>query len=318
MPPYQGAQQNQSAYNLVPFNFVDLEEKATNYLAQVKAEAAQVVTNAQNAVERVRQSAAAEWEKSVAEIEQTRSQAKEETETIRKQLDGLHQRLQAEEENFKTRKAQLEDEAVKLKEQLKQNEDIARKNGHEEGKKVGYDEGHSKGYTDGEMKAMIDYAEKVQREAEIQLGAKLETLLPALNTMIERLDVAKQSFLQQWEQSAVKVAEAIAAKAIARQLPEMVDVPLRLLREALELGTGSTSVRIRLNKEDYETLRPQMDILIREMTRSVPTEIVCDVSVSPGGCILETPQGTIDNRLETRLDRIQDELSLVEEEYLVQ
>jgi|GEM_PF-1159504 len=317
MPPHQAAQQNQSAYNLVPFNFVDLEEKATNYLAQVKADAAKVVTDAQNAVERVRQSAAAEWKKSVAEIEQTRSQAKEEAETIRKQLDGLKQRLQAEEENFKTRKEQLENEAAKLKEQLKQNEDIARQNGYEEGKKTGYDEGHSKGYTDGEMKAMIDYAEKVQREAEIQLGAKLETLLPALNTMIERLDVAKQSFLQQWERSAVKVAEAIAAKAIARQLPEMVDVPLRLLREALELGTGSTSVRIRLNKEDYETLRPQIDILIQEMTRSVPTEIVCDVSVSPGGCILETPQGTIDNRLETRLDRIQEELSLVEEECLV-
>ena len=314
MPPYQGAQQNPSAYNLVPFNFVDLEEKATNYLAQVKAEAAQVVTNAQNAVEHVRQTAAAEWEKSIAEIEQTRSQAKEEAETIRKQLDGLHQRLQAEEENFKTRKEQLEDEAVKLREQLKQNEDTARQNGYEEGKKVGYDEGHSKGYTDGEMKAMIDYAEKVQREAEIQLGAKLETLLPALSTMIERLDMAKQSFLQQWERSVVKVAEAIAAQAIARQLPEMIDVPLRLLREALELGTGSTSVRIRLNTDDYETLRPQMDILIREMTRSVPTEIVSDISVSPGGCILETPQGTIDNRIETRLDRIQEELSLVEEE----
>ena len=301
------------AYNLVPFNFVDLEEKATTYLAQVRTEAAQVVTNARNEVERVRQAATAEWEKSVTEIEQTRFQAKEEAETIRNQLDELRQRLHAEEENFKTRKEQLESEAIKLKAQLKQNEDVARKNGYDEGKKVGYDEGHSKGYADGEMKAMIDYAEKVQREAEIQLGVKLETLLPALKAMIERLDMAKQSFLQQWERSAVRVAEAIAARAIDRQLPEMVDVPLRLLREALELGTGSTSVLIRLNKDDYEALQPQIDILIQEMTRSVPTEIVCDVSVLPGGCILETPQGVIDNRIATRLARIEEELCLEEE-----
>ena len=313
MSPRREAQQNPVAYNLVPFNFVDLEEKATTYLAQVRETATQVVADARNEVERVRQTAAAEWEKSVAEIEQTRAQAKEEAETIRKQLEELRQRLHTEEENFQTRKDQLENEAIKLKAQLKQNEDVARKNGYDEGKKVGYDEGHSKGYTDGEMKAMIDYAEKVQREAEIQLGAQLETLLPALKTMIDRLDMAKQSFLQQWERSAVKVAEAMAARAINRQLPEMIDVPLRLLREALELGTGSTSVRIRLNNDDYEALQPQIDLVIQEMTRSVPTEIVCDISVLPGGCILETPQGTIDNRIATRLARIEEELCLVEE-----
>ena len=318
MPPTHAAQQRSIAHNLVPFNFVDLEEKAAAYLAHVNAEAAQVIGAARDEVERIRQTAASEWEQSSTEVEQTRSKAKEEAETIRKQLDELRQRLQAEEDNFKTRKEQLESEAIKLKAQLKQNEDLARKKGYDEGKKVGYDEGHSKGYADGEMKAMIDYSEKVQREAEIQLGTKLETLLPALKTMIDQIDMAKQSFLQQWERSAIKVAEAIAAKAIDRQLPEMVDVPIRLLREALELGTGSTSVRIRLNKDDYEALRPQMNLLIQEMTRSVPSEIVCDVLVSPGGCVLETPYGTIDNRIETRLARIEEELCLVEEEGFVQ
>ncbi|MCL2709769.1 MAG: FliH/SctL family protein [Planctomycetaceae bacterium] len=311
------AQQNPVAYNLVPFNFVDLEEKATSYLAQVKAHATQVVADARNEVERVRQTAAAEWKKSVAEVEQTRSQARVEAETIRTQLSELRQRLQSEEDNFKTRKEQLEAEAIKLKAQLKENEDAARRDGYDEGRLLGYEEGHSKGYTDGEMKAMIDYADKVQREAAIQLGTQLETLLPALKMMIDRVETAKQSFLQQWERSAINVAEAIAAKAIDRQLPEMIDVPIRLLREALELGTGSTSIRIRLNHDDYEALRPQIDLLIHEMTRSVPTEIVGDISVSPGGCILETPQGTIDNRIETRVARIEEELCLVDDECLV-
>ena len=311
------AQQKPVAYNLVPFNFVDLEEKASVYLAHVKAHATQVVADARNEVERVRNTAAAEWKKSVAEVERIRSQAKEEAETIRIQLDELRQRLQAEEENFKIRKEQLESEAIRLKAQLKQNEEAARKDGYDDGKLLGYEEGHSKGYADGEMKAMIDYAEKVQREAAIQLGTQLETLLPALKAMIDRVDMAKQSFRQQWEQSAVKVAAVIAEQAIGRQLPEMVDVPLRLLKEALELGTGSPSIRIRLNPDDYEALRPQIDLLIQEMTRSVTTEIIGDLSVSPGGCILETPQGTIDNRIETRLARIEEELCLVEEECLI-
>ena len=312
----QATQQNSVAYSLAPFNFVDLEDKATKYIAQINEEANRIattaVTEARNEVDRIRKIAAAEREKSLAEVKQVQSQAREEAEAIRKQLDGLRERLRVEEENFKTRKEQLESEAIKLKAQLKQNEDAARKHGYDEGKRVGYDEGHSKGYADGEMKAMIDYTDKVQREAEIQLGAQVETLLPALKTLLDRLDLAKQAFLQKWEQSAVKIAEAIAAKAIDRHLPEMVDVPLKLLREALELGTGSTSVRIRLNKADYAALKPQMDLLIQEMTRSVQAEVVGDVSVSPGGCILETPQGIIDNQIESRLARIEQELCLEE------
>ena len=305
------------AYSPIPFNFVDFEDKAAKYIAQIKAEAAQIIANTRSEVERVRQAAVAEHEKSAAELEQSRFQARSEAEAFRKQLDELRQRLQAEEENFKNRKEQLESEAIKLKAHLKQNEDSARKTGYDEGKKVGYDEGHSQGYADGEMQAMVDYAEKVQREAEIQLGAKLETLLPALTLVIERLDLAKQSFLQHWEQNAVKVVQAIAEKVISRQLSEMADIPIRLLREALELGTGSTSVRIRLNKEDYEALKPQIDLVIREMTRSIQTEVIVDATVSPGGCILETPQGTIDNRIESRLARIEQELCLAEEGNLV-
>jgi flagellar biosynthesis/type III secretory pathway protein FliH len=90
----------------------------------------------------------------------------------------------------------------------------------------------------------------------------------------------------------------------------MIDVPLKLLREVLELGAGSATVRVRLNSGDYDTLQPQIDILVREMTKSVQTEIVPDVKISPGGCILETSLGVVDNQIEARLERIEQELCL--------
>jgi flagellar biosynthesis/type III secretory pathway protein FliH len=310
MPPQSKPNNQQISYRPVPFNFVDLEEKASDFLAKTKAEAVKIASDARNEVAKIRKLARQEREKALAEVETARGQAKSEADALRKQLDELHQKLQSEEENFKKRKEQLETEAVKLKSQLKQNEDTARKNGYEDGKKLGYDEGHSKGYSDGELKATIDYADKVRSEAEIQLGTQLETLLPALQTMIERLETAKQSFLQLWEQSAIKTAMAIAERAISRQLPKMVDVPIKLLREALELGAGSASVRIRLNPDDYEALRPQMDILIREMTKAAETEIIPDIKITSGGCVLETSLGVIDNQIESRLERIEQELVL--------
>ncbi len=299
-------QQNQPTpitYRPVPFNFVDLEEKATDYLARVKSEALQLAAQARNEVARLR-------ETTLAEIEQNRTHARQEAETLRKQLSDLNTKLREEEEHFKKRKEQLEAEAVKLKQSLKQNEEAARKQGYEDGKQLGYDEGKASGYADGELQATVDYAEKLRNEAEVQLGAQLETLLPALREMVGRLETAKQSFLLLWEQSAIHVAKTIAEKAIARELPEMVDVPLKLLREALELAAGGTSIKVRLNPHDYESLRPQVDILVTEMAHAARTEIVPDGKISSGGCVLETSLGMIDNRIEARLERIEQELAI--------
>jgi flagellar assembly protein FliH len=290
-------------YRPVPFNFVDIESKASEYLSRVKAEAVQVAAEARNEVARLRETA-------INEIHQTRNKAEQETQTIRKQLQELNDKLRKEEANYEKRRAELESDAAKLTAQLKQEEETSRKNGYEDGKKTGYDEGYETGYKDGETQSLIDYDEKIRKEAEIQLGTKLETLFPALQNLSKQLEAAKQSFLQLWEQSAVRVAASIARRAIDRELPNMVDVPLKLLRESLELGAGNTSMRVRLNPDDYEALKPQITLLIRELSASAKTEIVPDGKITSGGCILETALGVIDNQIESRIDRIEEELCI--------
>ncbi|MDR1291073.1 MAG: hypothetical protein LBK06_07730 [Planctomycetaceae bacterium] len=290
-------------YRPVPFNFVDLEEKATEFMAKVKSEALQVASQARSEVIRLR-------EATFSEIERTREAARVEAETIRKQLDELNRKLQEEEANFQKRKTQLETEANTLREQLRVDEETAKKTGYEDGYNLGYSEGNTKGYADGELQATVDYAERVRNEASVQLGTQLETLLPAVKKMIERLDNARQSFLQLWEQSAIRFSVLIAERAISRELPNMIDVPLYLIRESLELGTGSASMKVRLNPDDYESLKPQVDLLVDELSVTAQTQIVADGKISRGGCVLETALGVIDNQIESRLKRIEQELCL--------
>ena len=293
----------QNIYRPVPLNFVDLEEKAKTYLDKVKADAVSITTAARNEVARLR-------ETTLAEIERTRSEAKRESNEIRRQLDVLNEKLRHEEATFVKQKELHESEIIKHQQVVKETTENARKTGYDEGYQLGCDEGKKKGYVDGELQASMDHAEQVRRETEIQLGAKLETLFPALQKMVDQLEAARQSFLLLWEQSAIHVAQSIAERAIGRQLPEMIDVPLRLLRESLELGAGSATVKVRLNPDDYEALRPQVDSLIEEMAVAAKMEIVPDGRVTLGGCLLETSLGVIDNRIGSRLDRIEEELVL--------
>ena len=296
--------QQQTIYRPVPLNFVDFEEKAAAYLDKVKADALKIATDARNEVAKLR-------ETTFADIERTRSDAQREAGELRSKLDALHEKLRNEEAEFQKRKERLDSEAVKHKQTIKQTEEIARKTGYDDGYQLGYDEGRKKGYADGETQAIIDHAEQVRREAEIQVAAKLETLFPALQNMVGQLEAARQSFLLLWEQSAIHVAKNIAERAIGQQIPAMIDVPLRLLREVLELGAGSASVKVRLNPIDYESLRPQVDSLIEQMTVAANMEIVSDQRVTPGGCLLETSLGVIDNQIGSRLDRIEQELCRV-------
>ena len=267
----------------VTFNFVDLQTKAEEYLAKTKAEAREIMEAARNEVAKLREE---------IRVEQELSQA-------------LAQKVQADSEILQKR---IAEETAFLDNKRKEVETQAYQTGYDLGQKEGYEEGRKTGYADGELQATLDHDAKVKQEVQILLAGKLETLLPSLHSAVQQLQTAQQSFLLLWEQSAVHVASAFAHRAIARQLPEMIDVPLRLLREALELAVGCSQMKIRLNPVDYETLEPQIQTLIDELSGAAETEILPDVRITRGGCLLETSLGTIDQRIESRLDRIKMEL----------
>lgn len=150
-------------------------------------------------------------------------------------------------------------------------------------------------------------------EAERQMGekisAQISTLLPAMREAVEGIEHAKVSFISHWEASAVHVARVIAEKVIRQNLPRMPEVTPTLIREALELATGSQNVRLHLNPADHETLGDAAEQIIREMSSIASTQIVSDPHISPGGCRVVMPMGIIDQQFEAQLDRIEEELT---------
>jgi len=142
-----------------------------------------------------------------------------------------------------------------------------------------------------------------------QLGQKLTTLLPALQQAVGQIQEARQAWLRYWESRTVHLATQIAARIIRRQLPSQPDIPLQLVREALELAIGSSQIRLLLNPTDYQTLQPQVEMIVRELAGLGQVEVRSDPAISPGGCRVETQFGAIDQQLETQLRRIEEELT---------
>ncbi len=149
----------------------------------------------------------------------------------------------------------------------------------------------------------------VQQMTEKQLAQQLATLLPALGEVIREIRHAKQIWLSHWEKQAVHLAAAIAGKVVRREIARDPAIPMKLLREALELAAGTSHVRIHLDAADRQTLGPQIETLIQEMSGLGSVEIVADAKVRPGGCRVETRFGVIDQQVEVQLARIEEELT---------
>jgi len=147
------------------------------------------------------------------------------------------------------------------------------------------------------------------RAVEQALDQKMESLLPALQKAVEELVDARQAWLRHWEQTAVHLAAKIAQRIIRRELTQTPQITVDLVREALELAAGSPHLKIALHPDDFDALGEQIDRLIKEIARAAEAEIVPDLTVSLGGCRVETRQGLIDQQIETQLERIIAELT---------
>ena len=140
------------------------------------------------------------------------------------------------------------------------------------------------------------------------LADQLETLLPALREAIAGIEAAKAACLQHWEQAALGVATAIAARVIRREVARTPEITLALVREALELAAGTSDVQLRMHPDDLAALQPHLDRVLAEVGRLGNGQIVPDENISRGGCRVDTRAGTIDQQFEAQLARIEQEL----------
>ncbi|TWT86521.1 Yop proteins translocation protein L [Pseudobythopirellula maris] len=169
-----------------------------------------------------------------------------------------------------------------------------------------------------EAGAIRTKAEKEGREAakaalskmlDDKLASQMLTLKPALEQAVEELTRARGEWLTRWEGEAIELAIKIAERLVRRELGKRPEITVGWVREALELASGSSSVTVRLNPEDHEHLRDEVENVARSISTVAPAELVADPAITPGGCRVDTRHGSIDAQLESQLARLLEEMT---------
>ena len=149
----------------------------------------------------------------------------------------------------------------------------------------------------------------IEKVMEQKLGQRMQTLLPTIEQLVKEINDLKGELLAEWERSTVKVSTAVAERIIRREVKHEPQITLHLVSESLRLATGAAEITVHVSPQDYEHLGSQIENVAAALAQLAPSEIIADESVSPGGCRVTTRYGEIDQRIESQLKRIEEELT---------
>lgn len=158
---------------------------------------------------------------------------------------------------------------------------------------------------DGQRDAVAEAERSLQTKVQQQLNA----LVPAIQQAVADVQRERATWLRRWEDDAVKLAIAIAARVIRQEISQQPTITTELVRESLQLAAGMGPIKVCLHPSDHALLRDGLTKIIAEMKQLAPTELVADAKVTPGGCRVDTQFGSIDQQVESQLARIRDELT---------
>ncbi len=150
--------------------------------------------------------------------------------------------------------------------------------------------------------------ETIAKLLDQRVGGQMETLRPALDGVVAEIKKSHGEWLEHWRTSAIKLSGAIAERIVRRELQADPTISEAWLTESLQYAAGASDLTIRLAPPDFDHLKDHATKLVDSIGGLGEARFVSDDSVSPGGCLVETQHGRIDQRLETQLERLAEEL----------
>jgi flagellar assembly protein FliH len=141
-----------------------------------------------------------------------------------------------------------------------------------------------------------------------RVARKMDTLTPAIDSLVRQLDDTRGAWRQHWEHAAIQLAGAMARRILRRELIQQPEFALELVREGLQLMAGSASITVYLHPDDFANVGAQAERLAESLSKLAPARITADPGVAAGGCRLETQFGEVDLQIDSQVNRILEEL----------
>lgn len=136
---------------------------------------------------------------------------------------------------------------------------------------------------------------------------------------LQEESAAKEAELSAAYEQKTRELEPLAAEVVIQLLDGLTGVFLEerkgivtyLVSKALSEADHSASFLIKVSKEDFEEVRKSAETLRGVFEREVSLEVIQDVLLKKGECLIETDSGIIDCSLGTQLEGLKEDIRLL-------
>ena len=139
-------------------------------------------------------------------------------------------------------------------------------------------------------------------EGRRQAEADLAHCCTAMGQAVSALHEMRDKIMRESEGDLLELSMAVARKIIQQEIASDRTILARLVATAVNSAAGREDVVIRLNPDDYRLVAGSERLTdlaeVRRMTLKPDENIPC------GGCVVDTPMGEIDARIEAQLDEV--------------
>lgn len=133
--------------------------------------------------------------------------------------------------------------------------------------------------------------------------AALEPALAALTQAIEDVHTQQAEMAAELERRAVELGLALAQKVVAGALKAQPERVVDAVTGALRGIVDRERVTVLVNPDDLDIVREAMDGLKASLGGIEHCVVEAERRVARGGCVVRTPVGDVDARVETKLER---------------
>ncbi len=184
--------------------------------------------------------------------------------------------------------AEAKAQALEIAAQARHDADIERTNAFEEGSKQGYDEGYARGYAEADdMKRELS---ERKRQLEAEYDEMLEDLKPRF----------------------IETITDVYSYIFGVDLMDNRDILVHLIDSTLRKVESSKTFIVHVSADDYPHVNMQKQTLVEGAAagRGI-IEIIEDIALSKGDCLIETDGGIFDCGVGTQLEELTKKLQVL-------
>lgn len=147
------------------------------------------------------------------------------------------------------------------------------------------------------------------REAEERVKSELASEIAAVRAAAADLRRRSERQLEIATDEIGRVAVAVAAKIVRREISGDDDFVVRLIRRCLRKIVHRQEIEIRVHPDDHEGVVAALEELASESGPGHDLTVRRDRRVERGGCVLETPDFVVDGMPRSQIERAAEALA---------